>query len=146
MKKILLYMIPMCMALSSCNFLDENPKSFVDRGEFFKTEAQCLSAVNSTYNGLKNVFNQQYFTHLEGTTDIICAPAAISSDDAVMNITPSNCNVSKNVWSNGYRGVRYCNYAIAGILCVIRILIFLLQEVPVTACFHQVSWFMIHHT
>ena len=115
MKKILVYIIPMCMALSSCDFLGENPKSFVERGEFFKTEAQCLSAVNSTYNGLKNVFNYQYFTHLEGTTDIICAPGAISSDDAVMNITPANCNVSKNVWSNGYKGVRYCNYAIAGI-------------------------------
>ena len=115
MKKILAYIIPMCMALSSCDFLDENPESFVERGDFFKTEPQCLAAVNSTYNGLKNVFNYQYFTHLEGTTDIICAPGAISSDDAVMNITPANCNVSKNVWSNAYKGVRYCNYAIAGI-------------------------------
>lgn len=115
MKKILAYIIPMCMALSSCDFLGENPESFVSRGDFFKTEQQCLSAVNATYNGLKNVFNQQYFIHIEGTTDIICLPSAISSDDAVMNITPANCNVSKNVWSNSYKGIRYCNYAIAGI-------------------------------
>ena len=115
MKKILAYIIPMSMALSSCDFLGENPESFVSRGDFFKTEQQCLSAVNATYNGLKNVFNQQYFIHIEGTTDIISLPSAISSDDAVMNITPANCNVSKNVWSNSYKGIRYCNYAIAGI-------------------------------
>ena len=105
----------MCMALSSCDFLGENPESFVTEGDFFKTEQQCQSAVNSTYNGLKNVFNYTFFTHLESTTDIISMPSAISSDDAVMNITPANCNVSKNVWSNAYKGVRYCNYAIAGI-------------------------------
>ena len=115
MKKILAYIIPMCMAFSSCDFLGENPDSFVTKGDFFKTEQQCQSAVNATYNGLKNVFNYTYFSHLEGTTDIICAPSAISSDDAVMNITPANCNVSKTVWSNAYKGVRYCNYAITGI-------------------------------
>ena len=115
MKKILVYIIPLCMALSSCDFLGENPGSFASRGDFFKTEQQCISAVNSTYNGIKNIYNYAFFTHLEGTTDLICAPSAISSDDAVMNISPSNCNVSKNVWSNGYKGVRYCNFAIAGL-------------------------------
>ena len=103
------------MAVSSCDFLGENPESFASRGDFFKTEQQCISAVNSVYNGIKNVYNYQFFTHVEGTTDLICAPSAISSDDAVMNISPSNCNVSKNVWSKGYKGVMYCNYAIAGI-------------------------------
>ena len=115
MKKILAYIIPLCMAVSSCDFLGENPESFASRGDFFKTEQQCISAVNSVYNGIKNVYNYQFFTHVEGTTDLICAPSAISSDDAVMNISPSNCNVSKNVWSKGYKGVMYCNYAIAGI-------------------------------
>lgn len=115
MKKILIYMIPMCMALSSCDFLSEDPSSFVSQGDFFKTEEQCLSAVNSTYNGLKSVFTYTLFTHLEGTTDIICAPSAISDDNAVMNISPANCNISKTVWSNAYKGVRYSNYAVAGI-------------------------------
>ena len=115
MKKILAYIIPLCMAVSSCDFLGENPESFASRGDFFKTEQQCVSAVNSVYNGIKNVYNYQFFTHVEGTTDLICAPSAISSDDAVMNISPSNCNVSKNVWSKGYKGVMYCNFAIAGI-------------------------------
>ena len=104
------------MAVSSCDFLGENPESFASRGDFFRTEQQCISAVNSVYNGIKNVYNYAFFTHLEGTTDLICAPSAISSDDAVMNISPSNCNVSKNVWSNGYKGVRYCNYAVAGLM------------------------------
>lgn len=105
----------MCMALSSCNFLDENPTSFVSDGDFFKTEEQCISAVNSTYNGLKSVYTYTLFTHLEGTTDIICAPSAISDDNAIMNISPANCNISKTVWSNAYKGVRYSNYAISGI-------------------------------
>ena len=115
MKKISAYIIPLCMAVSSCDFLGENPESFASRGDFFKTEQQCVSAVNSAYNGIKNIYNYAFFTHLEGTTDLICAPYAISSDDAVMNISPSNCNVSKNVWSNAYKGVRYSNFAIAGL-------------------------------
>ena len=115
MKKILKYIIPMCLALSSCDFLGENPDSFASEGDFFKTEEQCISAVNSTYNGLKSVYTYTLFTHLEGTTDIICAPSAISDDNAVMNISPANCNVSKTVWSNAYKGVRYANYAVAGI-------------------------------
>ena len=115
MKKILKYIIPICMALTSCEFLGEDPNSFVSRGDFFKTEEQCISAVNSVYNGLKGVYTYTLFTHLEGTTDIISAPSAISDDNAVMNITPANCNISKTIWSNAYKGVRYANYAVAGI-------------------------------
>ena len=115
MKKIFKYIFPMCMALSSCDFLSEDPGSFASRGDFFKTEEQCISAVNSTYNGLKNIYSYTFFTHMEGTTDIICAPSAISDDNAIMNISPANCNISKTIWSNAYRGVRYSNFAIAGI-------------------------------
>ena len=115
MKKILKYIIPICVALSSCDFLGEDPGSFASRGDFFKTEEQCISAVNSVYNGLKSVYTYTLFTHLEGTTDIICAPSAISDDNAVMNISPANCNISKTVWSNAYKGVRFANYAVAGI-------------------------------
>ncbi len=115
MKKFFKYIIPLCMALSSCDFLGEDPDSFASRGDFFKTEEQCISAVNSTYSGLKSVYTYTLFTHLEGTTDIISAPSAISDDNAVMNISPANCNISKTIWSNAYKGVRYANYAVAGI-------------------------------
>ena len=102
------------MALSACDFLEEDPNSFVGKGDFFKTEEQCRSAINSTYTGLRTVFSSTLFTHLEGTTDLIQVPS-VSDVNAILDITPSGCNISKTVWSQGYKCVMYSNYAIAGI-------------------------------
>ena len=102
------------MALSSCDFLEEDPNSFVTQGDFFKSEQQCRSAVNSTYTGLRSVYSSTLFTHLEGTTDLIQVPS-ISDVNAILDINPSGCNISRTVWSNGYKCVMYSNYAIAGI-------------------------------
>ncbi len=107
-------MIPLCMALSSCDFLEEDPNSFVSQGDFFKSEEQCRSAVNSTYVGLRSVYSTTLFTHLEGTTDLIRVPS-ISDVNAILDINPSGCKISRTVWSQAYKCVMYSNYAVAGI-------------------------------
>ena len=116
MKKILTISLTALMVLTtvSCHYLDETPTSFVDRDSYYKTEAQCRTAVNSCYEGLRQVYTTGLFTHLEGTTDLVVVPS-ISDVNAILDINPSQCNISKTVWSSAYKAVMYCNAAIAGI-------------------------------
>ena len=113
MKKTLLFLLA-ALSLTACHFLDEDPSSFVGRDGYYKTESQCRSAVNSCYEGLKTIYTTTLFTHLEGTTDLVIVPST-SDVNAILDINPSQCNVSKTVWSAGYKAVMYCNAAIAGI-------------------------------
>ena len=113
MKKTFI-LLTLALGLASCNFLDEQPGSFVGRDGYYKTEAQCRSAVNSCYEGLRTVYSTTLFTHLEGTTDLAIVPS-ISDVNAIFDINPSQCNISKTLWSSGYKSIMYANAAIAGI-------------------------------
>ena len=114
MKKTILSFAIVAAAVASCDFLKEDPGSFVDRDGYYKTEAQCRSAVNSCYEGLRPIYTTSLFTILEGNTDLVIVPS-ISDVNAIMDINPSQCNISKTVWSASYKAVMYCNAAIAGI-------------------------------
>ena len=113
MKRTMIFFVA-CLVSVSCNFLEEKPSSFVDRENFYQTETQCRTAVNSCYEGLRNVYNTTLFTHLEGTTDLIYVPS-VSDVNAILDINPSQCIVSKTCWSSAYKAIMYCNAAIAGI-------------------------------
>lgn len=117
MKKTVFLFVTILLALSlgSCSkFLQETPTSFVNRSNYYKNEAQCRTAVNSCYVGLRTVYSTTLFTHLEGTTDICYVPST-SDVNAILDINPSQCNISKTVWSTAYKAVMYCNAAIAGV-------------------------------
>ena len=114
-KTLLLFATSLALSLGSCSkFLEEVPSSFVDREHYYKSEAQCRSAVNSCYVGLRTIYSTTLFTHLEGTTDICYVPS-ISDVNAILDINPSQCNISKTVWSTSYKAIMYCNAAIAGV-------------------------------
>lgn len=113
MKQSYLFCI-LALGLSACDFLEESPECFVDRMNYYKTEAQCRTAVNSCYEGLKSVYITNLFTHVEGTTDLIVVPS-VSDVNAILDINPSQCGISKIVWDNSYKAVMYCNAAIAGV-------------------------------
>lgn len=114
MKKTLLTIATLALSLGCTKFLEENPSSFVDRDSFYKSESQCRSAVNSCYEGLRTVYSTTLFTHLEGTTDLVIVPS-FSDVNAILDINPSQCNVSRTLWSAGYKSIMYCNAAVAGI-------------------------------
>lgn len=114
MKKTVLYLLTLALSLGCTKFLEEKPSSFVDRGSYFKTEAQCRTAVNSCYEGLRNVYTTGLFTHLEGTTDLCYVPST-SDVNAILDINPSQCSISETVWSNSYKSIMYCNAAIEGV-------------------------------
>lgn len=102
------------LAAASCSFLEETPDSFVSRENYFQTEVQCRSVVNSTYSQLRVVFSGINWVFTEGTTDIIYVPSS-SDVTAIMDISPAHCNYSTTLWNSAYKSIMYANEAIQGI-------------------------------
>ena len=97
---------------SSCS-LEEEVESFTQPETFYQTQSQCVAALNSCYIPLKSIYTYQMMLATESTTDL--AWAASGTQDAQLDISPSQPRHGANVWTYGYRGVMYCNAAIAGI-------------------------------
>lgn len=102
------------LSCAACSFLEERPDSFVSRENYFKTQVQCQSVVNSTYSQLKAVFNSANWIFTEGTTDLIYVPST-SDVNAIMDISPAHCNYATTLWNSAYKCVMYANEAIQGI-------------------------------
>lgn len=96
----------------SCS-LDETPTSFVDIDNYYKTEAQCISGLNSCYIPLKSIYTYTYLIATEGVTDLMHIKSGTL--DAQLNISPAQPRFGQTMWTQGYKGVMYCNAAIYGI-------------------------------
>ena len=109
MKKILSFAIAAGLAVA-CS-LDENPKSFVTRDNFYQTESECRAALNSCYKSLRSLWtvNTAYMT--ESCSDIFYSSSSATSDHN-LTVTPTNALFGNNVWSYGYNGVMICNEVI----------------------------------
>lgn len=102
------------LALGGCSkLLEEKPHSFVDGSGFFKNENQAIAALNGCYMDLTNIFAQDLMIAVEGVTDLAFLNS--SNLDAKLEISPANPGMGDNIWTACYRGVMYCNAAIAGI-------------------------------
>ncbi len=102
------------LLFSSCEkALEEEPRSFVSPVQFFKNENQCIAALNGAHIPLASIFNSGLIITNEGCTDLAFLN---SSDlDAKFEISPANPGMGQTVWDQCYKGVMYCNTAIAGI-------------------------------
>ncbi len=96
---------------SACS-LDEKMESS-EPGTYFQTRAQCESAVNSCYYTLKNIYTNAFMIATEGVTDL--AEIYSATVDCTLDISPSQPRFGATVWTQAYRGVMFCNSAIAGI-------------------------------
>lgn len=92
--------------------LDEKMESSEPQ-TFYQTRAQCVSAVNSCYYTLKNLYNNVMMIATEGVTDLAVIYSA--TVDCTLDISPSQPRFGSTVWTQAYRGVMFCNSAIAGI-------------------------------
>lgn len=102
------------LAFAACSFLDEKPDSFVSRENYFQSEIQCVSVVNSIYSQIRTVFSGQNWIFTEGTSDIIYVPSS-SDVNAIMDISPAHCNYATTLWNSAYKSIMYANEAIQGI-------------------------------
>ena len=105
-------LFPVLCAAFSCS-LKEDSSSFATTGNFYRNEQQCRAALNSCYIPMKSMYNYKMMLATECVTDLAYSRSA--TQDAQLDISPANPRFGADVWTQGYRGVRYCNGAIAGI-------------------------------
>lgn len=110
MKVKFVYIILIAGLVSACS-LEENPKSFVSRDNFYGTKSECTAALNSCYKSLRSLWtvNTAYMT--ESCSDIFYSSSSATADHN-LTVTPSNALFGNNVWSYGYNGVMICNEVI----------------------------------
>ena len=97
-------LVPLAVCLSaSC--LKEDRSSIVDPNDYFRTEQQCESAVNSCYMPLKNIYVFQYMIATEAVTDLASANGSAQVDARLM-ISPGSSGIGSTIWKQCYIGVR----------------------------------------
>lgn len=99
-------------ALMSCS-LEETPASFTDSNHYYQNAAQCQTVLNACYIPLKSIYSYTYMLVTEGTSDVLYNNGATL--DCQLDISPSQPRFGTTMWTQGYKGVMYCNAAIAGI-------------------------------
>lgn len=118
MKAIKTYLLPAlllaALSLGGCKkLLEEDAESFVSPEGFYKTENQCIAALNGCYNPLNSVYYQDLMLPLEAATDLAFLNSAAL--DVKFEISPANPGMGDNIWTACYQGIMYCNAAIHGI-------------------------------
>jgi hypothetical protein len=129
MKKINLTIVPLFFALvtivTSCKKLDENPDSIIVSTQFYKTQADAISAVNSVYSTLNSdpagdfpLYGRQLNLMTENASDNqTYSPSNTNPDVRAMGTityVPANSRVQK-VWQQLYYGINRANIAIDNI-------------------------------
>ena len=112
MKKIYMLIVALVAAVS-CSMLEENTDSFVSPANFYKSVSQARAGVNGCYIPLKSIYNYNMALAVEGCTDLMYCPSG--TQDAQLDISPANPRFGSTMWTQGYKGVRYCNDAIYAI-------------------------------
>ncbi len=113
MKHILTLAIIALSALCSCS-LQEESESFVNREQYYQTEAQCDAAVKSCYANLKNIYSYKLFVLTETHTDIIGFEANTVTESR-MEISPAQPGIGEDIWRYCYQMIMFTNTTIAGI-------------------------------
>lgn len=111
MKKIF-FTIALTLSAVACS-LTENPDSFVNESNFYNNDDEALVVLNGCYRSIKPIYSVAFLHATEAVTDL--AYSFSSGEDARLDISPAKPEVGKNVWMYGYRGIKDCNSAIAGI-------------------------------
>lgn len=106
------FFIGLICLVSSCS-LKEKATSFVNLDNYYSTEQQCITGLNSCYIPLKSIYKYQYLIATEGVTDLMHIYSGTL--DAQLDISPSQPRFGSTMWTQGYKGVMYSNSIIAAI-------------------------------
>jgi hypothetical protein len=112
--KILLILFALAIIICSCkDMLVEVPESFVTPEQFYNNENQCIAALNGCYAPFNSIFDGDLMMSTEAVTDL--AWLNNSAVDAKLEISPALPGMGRALWTDAYKGIMYCNSAIAGI-------------------------------
>lgn len=111
---ILLFIV-VVSTLGSCKkVLEESPKGFVTLEQFYQNESQCVAALNGCYSPLTSIYTQNLMFATECSTDLLYFSNTLNKDTN-FDISPSQPGVGQNLWIQCYKGIMFCNAAVAGI-------------------------------
>jgi hypothetical protein len=130
MKKIIYFIFLASLVLSSCEKLDENPRSNISADQFYKTTADANSAVTAVYNDLTHntsgdhasIYNRLLVLAVGmSTDDHIAGPRATNPDvRSIAALTQSSTNTRYyELWRQHYEGINRANAAIDRIPLII---------------------------
>lgn len=105
MRKYIIY-LTVLTAFASCS-LKENPRGYVTKDNFYRTEEQCYSALRSCYTPVHYIYNGPFLMAVEACTDLWFCDS--SDDNAKLAINPANPGCAMTVWMYGYKGVARAN-------------------------------------
>jgi len=122
---IVLLLFALVTIVTSCKKLDENPDSIIVSTQFYKTQADAISAVNSVYSTLNSdpagdfpLYGRQLNLMTENASDNqTYSPSNTNPDVRAMGTityVPANSRVQK-VWQQLYYGINRANIAIDNI-------------------------------
>jgi hypothetical protein len=122
MKNISLLSLLIIFAISACNPLDEDPKSFISTDNFYKTNDDAHAAVIAIYNALNSSTHTLYNRLIQistemATDDYEAGPRARNAHvRAISNLTHDASNDRmQEIWRQSYDGINRANVAIDNI-------------------------------
>ncbi|MBN8859173.1 MAG: RagB/SusD family nutrient uptake outer membrane protein [Sphingobacteriales bacterium] len=122
MKK-LFYLFAVTLILVSCTKLEETPDSILTTGQFYKTQADAIAAVNSIYQAALNpgglkMYNRLFLQVIEYPTDDVIAGQRVTEIAArelsAMTQSTSNLRIEQ-LWQQHYTAIDRANIAIDNI-------------------------------
>ncbi|MBE6231076.1 MAG: RagB/SusD family nutrient uptake outer membrane protein [Bacteroidales bacterium] len=108
MKKTIFSITALLLLAVSCS-LEERPYGTIDHEDFYQNEQQCEAALSGVYR-IFEIFNSSFVFMSECCSDTWRADA--TTDDAFLNISPSNPGHGNTMWTKLYAGVMNANEAI----------------------------------
>lgn len=102
------------IVLSGCGKdLNEAPKSSISPDQFFKTDAQCIQAVNGVYSGLPELFGQEdLWKSIEEGTDLVMYLPTNDGNQEYTLTAAAPGNISA-VWRKCYNAITNANLVIS---------------------------------
>lgn len=110
--KAIIITLAALMAVPSCS-LREDTSSVSTPDNFFRKFSECQSVVNGCYIPLAGIYTYAYFLATECVSDLAyCYSGTL---DACLDISPAVPRFGETVWTQAYRGIQRCNFAVKGI-------------------------------
>ena len=116
------------LSLSSCDFLKENPKTFLSPENYYQTEDQIKVAVNGLYGSANQYWgadNLITFVYSSSLTSPLLFTEFLAGNSESMRIQGQGSGLqlpilednghAETIWANHYASIENCNSVIAGL-------------------------------
>ena len=125
--KYIMFSAAVLTVAAACSLL-EDPTSFPNKHNIYKTVPQCKAVLNRCYAHFNSIYVADFMFATEACTDLWSSDA--KSGDAMLDVSPSKPQVGADLWERGYKGIMDCNEAIT---CIERSLLTDEQKAPLAA-------------